>query len=207
MPVETTSLWILFEEPSATEAGRILVPKVLGPNHPPVYYIQHQCKADLLNRLPGLLRGYSRTLNPGDKVVVLIDKDREDCKELKERLEEFVRKAGFLSTAGRTGTRRVFVRIAVEELEAWYFGDWAAVCQAFPNVPETIPSKSRFRDPDDIRGGTKEAFERILQRAGYYRTGVPRIEVARRIAQFMDPAQNTSRSFQLFRDTLQKLVS
>lgn len=49
---------------------------------------------------------------------------------------------------------QVVNRIAVEELEAWFFGDWSALQAAYPRVPATIPQKARFRDPDAIVGGT-----------------------------------------------------
>jgi hypothetical protein len=41
-----------------------------------------------------------------------------------------------------------------------------------------------------------------MREAGYFRTGLPKIEVAQHIAPHMDPARNTSRSFQVFRDAL-----
>jgi hypothetical protein len=88
--------------------------------------------------------------------------------------------------------------VAIEELEAWYFGDWAAVCSAYPRVSTAIPSKRGFRDPDAIRGGTWEAFVRILQRHGYFETGLRKIEAARAIGAHVDPGRNRSRSFVRF---------
>lgn len=73
---------------------------------------------------------------------------------------------------------------------------------AYEKVPPTIPRKSGFRNPDAIAGGTWESFQRVLVKAGYYPAGIPKIEVARRIAPHMNPARNTSRSFQVFRDAL-----
>jgi hypothetical protein len=58
--------------------------------------------------------------------------------------------------------------LAIEELEAWFFGDMDAVRALYPRVPETLEQRAGFRDPDAIRGGTWEALERILQRAGYF---------------------------------------
>ena len=93
-------------------------------------------------------------------------------------------------------------RLAIEELEAWYFGDWPAVKSAYPKVPATVPQKAGYRDPDMITGGTWEAFERILRRAGYFDAGLRKIEAARAISAYMDPWQNNSRSFQSLRDAL-----
>lgn len=204
--MKTASIRILFEEPSARAAGEILVPKILASASIEVQYIQHQCKSELLERIPGLFAGYARILGPKERVIVLVDEDREDCRELKARIEQFAIRAGLHHAKPDARWRRLFVRIVVEELEAWYFGDWNAVKQAFPKVPGSIPQKSPYRNPDQIRGGTKEAFERILQKAGYYPSGVPRIEVARRVAGKMDPDRNTSPSFQLFRDPLRSMV-
>lgn len=86
----------------------------------------------------------------------------------------------------------------IEELEAWYFGDWEAVCAAYPRAPKDIPGKSRYRNPDAIQGGTAEAFERVLQRVGYYATGLAKVDAARRVGAHFDPARCRSQSFRYF---------
>ena len=85
--------------------------------------------------------------------------------------------------------------MAIEELEAWYFGDWSAVRRAYPRVSAKVPRQAKYRFPDAIKGGTWEAFERILKRAGYFRTGLRKIEAARAVAEHMDPERNSSPSF------------
>ncbi len=70
-------------------------------------------------------------------------------------------------------------------------------------VPETVPQKAGYRDPDAIRGGTWEQLERILQRAGYFRSGLRKNELARAVSAHMQPERNTSKSFQAFRSALQ----
>jgi hypothetical protein len=45
-----------------------------------------------------------------------------------------------------------------------------------------------------------------MQQAGYFPAGLNKIEVARQVAQQMDPSRNTSRSFQVLRDSLNRLV-
>ena len=87
-------------------------------------------------------------------------------------------------------------RIAVEELEAWFFGDPAALAEEFEGVPATLGKQAPYRVPDRIAGGTWEALERVLQRAGHYRGGISKIEVARRMAARVVPRRNTSTSFQ-----------
>jgi len=43
-------------------------------------------------------------------------------------------------------------------------------------VSPTIPNHAGYRDPDAIRGGTWEAFERILKRHDYFKTGLRKVE-------------------------------
>ena len=66
--------------------------------------------------------------------------------------------------------------------------------------------KKPYRDPDAILGGTWEALERVLQAAGYFSSGIRKIEIAQAIAPHMDPKRNTSRSFCCFRDAVLALA-
>ena len=59
----------------------------------------------------------------------------------------------------------VHIEFLVEELEAWYFGDWEAVRKAYPKVSRTVPRSARYRDADKIVGAA-EAFERVMRGAG-----------------------------------------
>ena len=197
---------VLVEEPSAEAALRFLLPKMVGNASFQIY--GHQCKADLLQQLPALLRGYARWLPPDWGIVVVVDKDTDECDALKARLEQMAVDAR-LTTRTQTGGGPYVVanRIAIEELEAWYFGDWEAVQAVYPRVSGTIPAKAKFRDTDAIAGGTWEAFERVLQRAGYFRNGLRKIEAARAIAPHMEPARNRSRSFRALREALAEMTS
>jgi hypothetical protein len=60
--------------------------------------------------------------------------------------------------------------------------------------------------PDAIAGGTWEALERLLRRLNYFPEGLPKIAVARKVSEHMDPERNRSKSFQVFRDGLLVLV-
>jgi Domain of unknown function (DUF4276) len=96
----------------------------------------------------------------------------------------------------------VVSRLAIEEIEAWYFGDWQAACTAYTKLTPTIPHQARYRDPDAIAGGTWEAFERILKRCGYFKTGLRKIEAAREIGAHLDPKRSRSRSFVKFHEAI-----
>lgn len=187
-------------------ALRELLPRILGKMSFAIY--PSQCKEDLIDQLPKRLRGYSSWIPHGYRIVVVVDRDNDDCRELKEKLERFSREAGLLTRSESSGNDyQVVNRIVVEELEAWFFGDWDAVRKAFPSVSPNIPAKQGYRNPDEIAGGSWEALERVLMKAGHFKTGLRKIEAARLIAKYMDPSQNRSRSFQVFRDVLTEIAS
>lgn len=124
---------------------RELLPKVLGDVRFEVF--AHQGKDELLRKLPGRLAGYSSWSPSTYRVVVVIDEDRQGCVALKAKLEAIVKRAGLStrSSPGRDGTYQVVTRIAIEELEAWYFGDWAAVRAAYPKVKAGVVRQAGFR--------------------------------------------------------------
>ena len=164
-------------------------------------------KQDLLNKLPARLAGYSHWLPPSYRIIVLLDCDDDDCNNLKNKMEEVAVNAELLSrTAAKGLPWQIVNRIAIHELEAWYFGDWNAVRQAYPRVSAKISRKEAYRDPDRIAGGTWEAFERILQRVGYYEGGLRKIEAARAIGAYANPLANRSNSFAAFRDAVLEAV-
>ncbi|MCX7048793.1 MAG: DUF4276 family protein [Candidatus Sumerlaeota bacterium] len=197
---------VLVEEPSMEAALRILLPRLLGELTFGIY--SYQCKTNLLEKLPERLRGYRSWLPKDWRIVVIMDRDDDDCCALKQRMEKISSDAGFVTRAtAKSASYCVVNRLAIEELEAWYFGDWQAVRLAYPRVPETIPQKAPFRDPDAIRGGTWEAFERVLKNAGYCRNGLRKIEAARTVAEHWNIEANTSCSFQVFRDVLREMVA
>jgi len=140
---------------------------------------------------------------------VLVDRDDDDCLALKQQLEQYAQDAGLLTkTRAKAGEKfKVTNRIVIEELESWFFGDWTAVKTAYPRVPGTIPAKASYRNPDDIQGGTWEALERILKRAGYFSGGLRKAECARQVARCMDIDQNRSLSFNKFYGAVHSIVA
>ena len=154
------------------------------------------------------LKGYSTWIPDNWRIIVLIDEDRENCHKLKTQLENAAQLAG-LNTKSSTlpiGEFQVVNRIAIEELEAWFFGDITALCEAYPKISESLQYQRRYRDPDAITGGTYEALERLLGRNRYYTGKLPKTEVARVIAQYMEPTRNRSKSFQVFVEGIKACV-
>lgn len=198
-----THFEILVEEPSAEAALECLMPRLLAGRatfrlHP------FEGKHDLLSKLESRLKGYAKYRPPESCVVVMVDRDDQDCEELKEQLEGAAVKAG-LKTRSKRSPRGEFVvlnRILIEELEAWFFGDVEALVAAYPGVPITLAKKNKYRDPDAVKGGTWEALERVLQTAGHHQGGLAKIQAARDIATHMEPGRNRSKSFRVFRDAI-----
>ena len=196
---------LLVEELSAQEALNNLLPKILG--NIPFDIHRYGGKLDLLAKLPNRLRGYRSWLPNDYFIVVLIDGDREDCLTLKEKLEKIALEAGFItkSAAGINQSFQVLNRLAIEELESWFFGDVQALVTAYPGVTPNLGSQAKYRDPDAITGGTWEALERVLQAAGYHKGGLQKLPAARDISIHMNPEVNRSKSFQTFYSGLKEI--
>jgi len=200
-------LIVFVEEYSMEIALELLLPKMLGEIDYQI--IRFQCKDDLLKQLPIRLKGYSSWIPDDWSILVLVDRDDDNCIKLKKQLEKFALDSGFVTktTASKGQRFKVTNRIVIEELESWFFGDWDAVKLAYPRVSPTIPQKNSYRDPDGIKGGTWEALERVLKRAGYFSTGLRKAECAREIAQHMDISKSKSSSFNVFRDAVRHIVA
>lgn len=197
----------LVEEPSAEAALTILIPKIVG--EAAIFDIHvHQGKRDLLAKLPGRLKGYKAWMPDDMRIVVLIDRDSEDCSHLKAKLESIAKDAGLItkSSAGGTKNFHILNRLAIEELEAWFFGDPEAIVAAYPGISRTLTKRARFRDPDAISGGTWESLERELKKAGHHLGGLMKITAAHEISEHMDPQRNISRSFQVFYNSLLEMT-
>src|SRR5437867_11567642 len=96
-------LEFLVEEPSAEAALTILIPKIVA--EAVTFSIHtHQGKRDLLAKLPGRLKGYKAWLPDDWRIVVLIDRDSEDCAHLKAKLERIAKEADFITKSAVGGT-------------------------------------------------------------------------------------------------------
>jgi hypothetical protein len=196
---------LLLEEPSAEAFFADFLPKIVAEGTT-WRLIPFQGKADLLANLGKRLKGYAAWLPDDWRIVVLVDEDREDCRRLKSKLEAAAIAAGLLTkTKARKAPFVVLNRIAVEELEAWFLGDVEGLCAAYPGVSASVGSRENFRDPDAVSGGTWEALERVLQRAGHFQGGLGKIELARTMAKHMEPSRNRSLSFKCFMEGMAAL--
>ena len=83
---------------------RILLPRIL-PEDCGFDVHSFRGKANLLRNLEARLRGYARGLPDDWRVIVVVDRDNDDCRALKDELEEAATAAG-LRTRSQAGSGR-----------------------------------------------------------------------------------------------------
>ena len=88
-------LIVFVEEYSMEVALEKLLPGLLGTIA--FQIIRFQCKDDLLKQAPNRLKGYAAWLPKNWRILVLVDRDDDDCKGLKTRLENIAAGAGLVS--------------------------------------------------------------------------------------------------------------
>ena len=89
-------LELLVEEPSMEAFLSQLLPRTLPSGH--TFRIHSfRGKADLLRKLPARLQGYRHWLPKEIRIIVLVDRDNDDCHSLKARLENEAAAAGLVT--------------------------------------------------------------------------------------------------------------
>lgn len=189
-------LEFLLEEATAEKVLDNLLPRIITGEHT-YRCIRFQGKMDLLKQLPIQLRGYARWIPNGFKIVVLVDRDNDDCLLLKNNLNRIAVESGLTIKSSSDNLFQVMNRIAIEEIEAWFLGDAEAMRLAYPKLSKTFENKTAYRNPDNI-SNTWEAMETLLQKCGYFKTGLRKTKAAYEISKNMEPLNNRSRSFQVF---------
>ncbi|GKS97689.1 DUF4276 family protein [Acidovorax sp. SUPP2825] len=105
----------------------------------------------LLDQLPFKLKAFAETLSENsDGILILIDADNDDPKNLIENISKTVNHCAPLL--------RVEICVATEEMEAFYLGDLKAIRRAYPGADMEI---ARDYVPDSICG-TWEKFGEII---------------------------------------------
>jgi hypothetical protein len=210
---------ILVEDSSGEALLQILLPQLIGTWGEPHTWRLHAYKgvgrippglsttADpakriLLDQLPRLLRGYGRT--PGvDAVVVVIDVDKRDCAEF---LTELKTAASECNPAPKT-----IFRLAIEEIEAWYFGDRDALLKAYPKAKKKILDAYE----QDVRCDTWELLadavypggSTAIKKVGWPLPGQVKHEWAKNIGPHMTSNSNVSPSFGKLSEGLRRLLA
>ncbi|MFH1119654.1 MAG: DUF4276 family protein [Bacteroidota bacterium] len=189
-------LEILLEEPSAEKVMKNILPSIITGDHT-FKCIVYQGKNDLLKKLPSQLAAYKKWIPDHYRIIILVDRDNEDCKKLKAKLDQCAVNAGLKCKSNPKNIPfQILNRIAIEEIESWFFGDPDAVRLAYPRLT-LFENKAQYRNPDNIVN-TWETLENLLQQKGYFKTGLRKSEAAYEISLRMQPLNNRSHSFQIF---------
>ena len=159
-------------------------------------------KRILLDQLQRLMRGYGRT--PGvDAVVVILDSDRRNCRDFLTELKSLIISCDPPPNA--------MFRLAVEEMEAWYFGDGVALLKAYPKAKQEILDRYVQDSVCDTWELLADAIypggSLAIRKAGWPLPGQVKHEWAANIGPLLDPDRNSSPSFGELRDGLRTLTS
>lgn len=212
---------ILVEDISGKTALDILVPKIInteqhtfkilhykGIGHLPKNLTPNSDsnKRILLDQLPRLIQGYGNTFAnyPPDYDAVLIvicDLDDRCLSAFRQELLELV-------DSCNSKPKTQFC-IAIEEGEAWYLGDLAAVKMAYPSAKQAVLNSYTN---DEICGTWEKLADALysggsqkLSKLGYQAIGKEKATWAEKISPLMDIDNNKSPSFCYFRDQLRCL--
>lgn len=149
--------------------------------------IKHEGKQDLAKSIPRKIRAFHGAL-----FVVVQDNDDANCRVVKKRLKR-------LCSAG--GKPNTLVRIACQELEAWYLGVPEILTKVYTN-PKLVGlgRKARYRDPDQITSPSSE-LEKLVPE-------FRKIDGARRLGVSMPlhESENRSKSFRVFVEGIRRLA-
>lgn len=210
---------VLVEDSSGSKLVEMLLPRVIGAYGEPHTWRVHDysgigripkkltaadlsTKKTLLDRLPAILQAHGKTQGI-DAVVVVLDSDRRDCKELLAELQALLARCD--------PAPKALFRLAIEEMEAWLLGDRAALLQAYPKAKKDALS----RYVQDSVCGTWEALadaihpggSAAIRKAGWPLPGQVKHEWVQKIGPHLDIEQNASPSFCKFRDGLRRLTA
>lgn len=161
----------------------------------------------LLNDLPMYLKGFDKSLSnmEGAVIIVVLDNDRRNIEEFREKLED-------IAVCNMILCDYSFC-VAIKESEAWLLGDRDAILKAYPDA--TIQHLKRY-DQDGICDTWEvladivyaRGFAGLKKKAGgnYTEIGKAKYEWADQIAPKMDLHKNESPSFQYFISELERRI-
>ena len=154
----------------------------------PFKCISHEGKSDLEKSIPRKLRAWRE---PGVRFVIIRDNDGADCRRVKKTLY----------TLCQEGSRDdSLIRIACQELEAWYLGASEALADAFGKESlRGLGRKARFRDPDSVVRPAEAIRELVPE--------FQKVSGARRMAPHLTRDGNRSRSYHALLAGVETLVA
>ncbi len=175
-------LVFLLEEPSMRHLLEGLIPRLFPSWQLGQHFlcVPHEGKSDLDRSIKTKLSAWQI---PGDRFVIVRDNDAADCVAVLEKIK------ALCEAAKRPDT---LIRLACQELEAWYLGDLEAVAAAFDYAKANSPAlRKKFLDPD---GWQKPSVE--LQRlVPNFQKGTGARAMGRHLR---EPEHNRSKSYGKF---------
>jgi hypothetical protein len=152
----------------------------------PFLCVPHEGKQDLEKSISRKLRAWRE---PGVRFVVVRDNDGAECIGVKARLATLCQQAG---------RRDSLVRLACQELEAWYLGDPEALAAAFGDDRlRYLGTRGRFREPDAVAQPSRALGDLVPE--------FQKVSGARRMAPLLLPERSASRSFVVFVSAVERL--
>ena len=210
---------VLVEDSSGARLIEILLPKILGEQHSSHSWRVHPykgigripaglhsatdpAKRVLLDQLPRILRGMGKTSGI-DVILVIVDSDNRDCRAFLAELKKLSEDCG-------VGNKTLF-RMAIEEIESWYFGDQAAILSAYPSANRRA---LEAYEQDSVCGTWETLAKALYPKANKAvrqnrgpNAGNLKHEWADKIGPLLDLQRNKSPSFQKFVDGLRRALS
>lgn len=212
---------ILVEDQSGKKALDILVPKIIGENH--TFNVHsykgigripqnlgandNASKRILLDQLPRLLQGYGNAFAKYPAgfpaaVILVCDLDNKCLNTFRQELLNILNACN-----PRPETRFC---IAIEEGEAWFLGDIAAIKSAYPKAK--APVLNSYVN-DSICGTWERLADAVyiggsaaLSAKGWQAIGTEKTHWSEKITPHMNVQANASPSFAYFRDQLIELA-
>lgn len=209
---------ILVEDQSGKVALDILVPKIIGIEH--TFDVKSYkgvgripqnmntgidaSKRILLDNLPRLLTGYGRSWQNYDAVVIVVcDLDNKCLKNFREDLINLLNNCN-----PRPETRFC---IAIEEGEAWFLGDIAAIKQVYPQAKNavfaTYVNDSICGTWEKLADAVYKGGSVALDKQGWKAVGAEKSIWAEKISPHMNIDENKSPSFNYFVRKIREITS
>lgn len=210
---------ILIEDQSGKKVLEILIPKIkkiIGDDHtfrvmaykgigripPNMTSGVDAHKRILLNNLPKALAGYGKSMQGYGAVIVICDLDNKCLKNFRNELN------ALLNQCNPPPATRFC--IAIEEGEAWFLGDIAAIKQAYPKAKDAVlnayVSDSICGTWEKLADAIYKGGSQALSKQGGQTVGAEKFAWAENITPHMNLANNSSPSFNYFLGKLRELA-
>jgi len=178
----------LVEEYSMRKFLEGILPR-LGFTEPTFEVKHHRGKEDLIRNLNKIIPTLSKRAR---QIILVVDQDKEDCKELKKKVVEKMQNCAC----------DYKIRVACYELEAWFLGDMDAIAESSPQFkPKSFQNKEKYRNVDGIEKPS-EVIKKIVPRWEKDYPSKPKFAEKMAKVVSLESQANRSHSFYILLETL-----